>query len=163
MLISALRWRENRCQRKALRSCSSSSSHDCDKILGKKHLGEGRPDLACRSTVWSIIVGGSRKRVYEAAGHMAFIMRKMRDEFWCSTHCLLIQFEIPGCTVAPLMFGVDLPFSINLNQEISPREPQRRASVVLLNLVKVTVKLTDKQTHILSVHHPLLDVSVWYL
>lgn len=29
----------------------------------------------------SVIVGGSRKRVHEAAGHMAFIMRKMRDEF----------------------------------------------------------------------------------
>lgn len=61
------------------------------------------------------------------------------------------------------MFGVDLPFSINLNQEISPREHQSGASVVVLSFVNVMVKLTDKQTHILSVHHPLLDVSVWYL
>lgn len=61
------------------------------------------------------------------------------------------------------MFGVDLPFSINLNQEIPPSYPQRGASVVVLNLVKAMVKLTDKQTHILSVHHPLLDDSVWYL
>lgn len=81
MLVSALRWRENRCQRKALRSYSSSSPHGCDNILGKKHLEEGRADLACRSMIRSVIVGGSRKRVHEAAGHMAFIMRNMRDEF----------------------------------------------------------------------------------
>lgn len=137
------------------RNCFSSLYCSCDKIPSRKQLEGGRDGYGRRfERTQSVMMGKVWWQGQKAAGRAGSAVGKLKERFRSSAGSLLSLFipsAIPGHKIVLLTSRVVFPSSVKPPENTSI-DIQRCIPMVILNLIKVTMKTSHLGSAIWNSH-----------